>query len=141
MQQHWSDGRKNWGIKMTDKSNDDAFLDQFFEAAQTRRPEPSPELLARILADAEHAQNAMDMVTQRQSRVIFWREIAAYLGGWQGITGLATAGLAGFWLGTSSLIGFEDVALWTNTGPEQEIAQETSVFDDFSFDFAVLEEG
>jgi len=76
----------------------EAALAPFFEAARAQAPEPSPDLLARVLADAEAAQ-AQPVARRPVPRSGLWTRIAQGLGGWPGLTGLGAAALAGLWIG------------------------------------------
>ncbi|MCM2560752.1 hypothetical protein M8756_03190 [Lutimaribacter sp. EGI FJ00015] len=80
-------------------------LDGFFDAARKTAPAPSAELLARVLDDAQATQAAAGqvamasaVVTPRPTRL---RQLVDLLGGWPAMAGLATAGVAGLWLGIS----------------------------------------
>jgi len=79
----------------------DAALDEIFAAARAREPGPSGALMARILADAEAAQDARfetarPTAVARPSR---WARFVEGLGGWGSLAGLVTATMAGVWLG------------------------------------------
>jgi hypothetical protein len=79
----------------------DAGLEAFFEAARKAAPEPSAALLARVLADAEaelaaRARPAMPAVPRRPGH---WLNFVRGLGGWPALAGMATAAVAGVWLG------------------------------------------
>ncbi len=74
-------------------------LDALFEAAQAQ-PEDLPDaLLARIVEDAEAMQPQTVVPAQPQQSV--WRGIAAALGGWPAFGSLATAAVAGLYIGVS----------------------------------------
>ncbi|MCV2871393.1 hypothetical protein OEZ71_03695 [Defluviimonas sp. WL0050] len=100
---------------MTDRKHDDDGLEGFFSAARAYPPEPSEALLARVLADAEAARPAP--VPVRGPGLL--SRIGDLLGGWQGLGGLATATVAGLWIGyaeladpdqlTGGLVGASDV--------------------------------
>lgn len=90
-------------MKMTDNDklpdHDDAALDALFAAARDDTPVPSAALLARITADAER-EVAMPATIARAApkrRGLAW--LVAALGGWPAVSGLATATVAGLWLG------------------------------------------
>lgn len=86
----------NWGLPMTDKTTENDDLALFFEAAKGAPPPPPDALMTRVLADA--------MVTQPRARPGFselWREFARTVGGWPAMAGLATATVAGVWLGVA----------------------------------------
>ncbi|WP_146065156.1 dihydroorotate dehydrogenase [Albidovulum inexpectatum] len=98
---------------MAERDMNDTALEELFTQARTAAPEPSPDLMARVMEDAARlaprtamaeARAGYGVVQQsRLSRVIGWIKDA--LGGWQGIGGLATATLAGFWIGYAGLAG------------------------------------
>lgn len=87
-------------MKMTD---DDDTLKAMFGAARKARRDPSEALLARITADAarEHAARAP---TPARRRPAGWRDALGF-GGWPAIIGLATAGVAGVWIGAADPAG------------------------------------
>jgi len=63
-------------------------------------PEPSADLLARVLKDAEAAQaRHAAPVRTGAPRAGVWGRIAQGLGGWPAMAGLGAAGLAGVWIG------------------------------------------
>jgi hypothetical protein len=87
----------------TDKIFRDDEMAGLFEAARNRAPLPSADLIARILADAE-AQAAPEPVPAAKARRAppapgFWATLVAGLGGWPVLAGMATATVAGVWLG------------------------------------------
>jgi hypothetical protein len=87
-------------MSMTDKTPDDSGIEIFFEAARAA-PEPaSPALMARILADAEAVQ-AASRKTPAPRRAGLVEYLYRLLGGWPAMAGLATAAVAGLWLGAS----------------------------------------
>lgn len=70
-------------------------LDDLFAQARDEGRSAPPALLARVLQDAETAQ--VRPIPVRKSR---WRGMfAAMLGGAGALTGMATAALAGVWIG------------------------------------------
>lgn len=80
---------------------DDAALDEIFAAARACGPEPSGALMARILEDAEAAQDAR-LATARPTAVARpsrWTRFVEGLGGWGALAGLVTATMAGVWIG------------------------------------------
>lgn len=78
---------------------DFAELDAFFAAGRGAAPVADAELLARVLADAERVRIDITTASRRQADTPSRQRWFALLGGWQGITGLATATVAGLWLG------------------------------------------
>lgn len=94
---------------MTTPDRDDSFLDGYFAAARDGAPEPSPDLLARVLADAG-AEQARQAAGTRDAahRPGLWATMLAALGGWPALGGLATAGVAGLWLGISPPVALDD---------------------------------
>lgn len=100
-------------MPMADRDVNDKALDELFAQARMTAPEPSPELIARVMADAERlaarkgkagARSGSDMARPRRlDGLLAW--IADVLGGWRGVGGLATATLVGFWIGYTGLAG------------------------------------
>lgn len=85
-------------------ASDKAMLDAFFADAADQRPDPSPDLMARILADAEAVQTAAlapPAAPPGAQEPGFFATLWAGLGGGAGLTGLITATLAGLWIGLS----------------------------------------
>ena len=84
---------------------DDDDLDAFFAAARRHPADPSPDFMARLLADAATAQagagDARPSLVPRPalSPGGLWRQLREMLGGWPAQGGLAAAGLAGLALG------------------------------------------
>lgn len=73
-------------------------------------PEPSGDLMARVLLDAEAL---MPPPGGLKAPVPIWRQIVGGLGGWGAMGGLAVAGVAGLavGLGAFDAVGFD--ALWS----------------------------
>ncbi|MFW8634432.1 hypothetical protein [Cribrihabitans pelagius] len=89
-------------------------LDGLFAAARAQRPGLPRDLEAAILGDAarvqeswaqeRRARDSCDSAGPRArpaSRRPGWRQLAAAVGGWPAMGGLAAAGVAGLWLGLS----------------------------------------
>jgi len=108
------------------KSNDP--LDDLFALARRAAPEPSAALLARVLADGE-AELAARAPAQPQPRGAppggiaigaLWADLLAVVGGWRAVGGLATATLAGVWIGFSGAAGLSVAATEFLTGSSAE---------------------
>lgn len=89
----------------------DTQLTSFFEAASQHAPEPSDDLMARILADAarvqaEHGAQAAPVL--RPARASILSRALGVLGGWGALAGLATATVAGVWIGFAAPDGLAD---------------------------------
>lgn len=91
----------------TDKTTADAELDAFFEAGRAEDFEPSADLMARIMADAE-AQIIPVQAVVRRPRL--FAGLIESIGGWPTLAGMATAGVFGVWVGFSQPIGLDAVA-------------------------------
>jgi hypothetical protein len=89
-------------------------LDAFFAAAKTDGARPSPALMARILQDAA-AEQPRAAPTAPRPRFTLAALVAA-LGGGGALAGLATATVAGLWIGLAPPIAVEDFAatLWVS---------------------------
>ncbi len=92
----------NWGIQMAemDKTTGEFDLDALFAEARGQSADPSPDLMARVLQDALAAQPVTAAVVSppRTSRL---RQFLNAVGGWPAVAGLATAGVAGLWIGVN----------------------------------------
>ncbi len=90
---------------MTETGKDDMFLDALFsEAREDAQDAASPDLLARVLQDAEAEQDSWTSapapVDTAAPRGVFATFVEA-LGGWPALGGLAMAGVAGVWIGVA----------------------------------------
>lgn len=81
-------------MKMS-KSNDQ-ILDDLFALGQSKTPQPSDDLMARIMADAQSVQFAPAL--PRRSA---WASFFEMIGGWPSVGGLAMAGVTGIWFGVA----------------------------------------
>ncbi|WP_297771080.1 hypothetical protein [uncultured Roseovarius sp.] len=108
-------------MSMSDKDDAGEGLDVFFEAARCQVPAPSPDLLARVLADADVAQQAHSAAFAAAPRQGIGPRLYRLLGGWPAMAGLATAALTGIWIGTAlpeGLIGTAEAAYLVDITPE-----------------------
>ncbi|AML51602.1 hypothetical protein [Falsihalocynthiibacter arcticus] len=93
---------------MSDHRTDPFDLDSFFEAEKKDTSEPSAEFLANVLADATLVQNQLGLANKApKTSTGFWRTLNAVLGGWPTFAGLATATIAGVWIGVSPPQGLD----------------------------------
>lgn len=96
-------------MPMTDNDRQESRLETAFEAACAAPPEPSAELMARVLADAEVAQAGFIAApAPRRPRSGYLRQFFETLGGWPAMAALTAAGVAGIWLGVSPEVGVSD---------------------------------
>jgi len=108
-------------MAMTERE-DDRVLEPFFAAARARPPEPGPDLLARVLAEAEAVQAARPAAVRDTGAAAAgpsgWRALIGVLGGWGGAGGLLAAGVAGLWIGFSGIgaLGAASTELWGGAG-------------------------
>lgn len=85
---------------MTEKDTDDKMLDALFDAArEDAAATPSASLMARVLEDASALQPSAEPGAVQGRRDGFWRALLRNLGGWPSVGGLATAAVAGLWIG------------------------------------------
>jgi hypothetical protein len=82
---------------------DDLFLDAFFEAERADTAALSSDLFARILDDAEtvQAEHQSPDVPAKPSAPWWQQSISVLIKAWPSAAGLATATLAGVWIGYS----------------------------------------
>ena len=112
----------------SDKQMSDESLDALFAEMARDTPQPSDDLLSKIIADAEAAQpDLMPMPQPAQQRGIV-QQILDALGGWPALGGLATATVAGVYIGfvqpdlmnfhseATEDVEFTSTALWPDDG-------------------------
>jgi hypothetical protein len=87
---------------MADKFDDDMLDDLFAAARSDSRATPSPDLLARVLSEAEDLQIADPAPVMPLQRRSLWAAVLAAVGGWRALSGVAMAGVAGVWIGVAS---------------------------------------
>lgn len=97
--------------------DDDRMLEAFFAEARQVPPEPSADLLARVLADADAvraARPAPAMAPSAPPPRGAWHGLLDLLGGWGGVGGLVAAGLTGLWIGFSGtgILGAASAGIW-----------------------------
>ncbi|MCI2398606.1 dihydroorotate dehydrogenase [Aliiroseovarius subalbicans] len=121
---------------------DDAALEAFFTAGRADTPVPSSDLMARVLADAEAHQSKPRPIARPAQRRSLLAGLIAAIGGWPALAGMATATVAGVWLGfaqpdtLNALAGGTLLPGATETGYELE-----DLVPSFSNFGAVVEEG
>ncbi|GGE29643.1 hypothetical protein GCM10011360_17130 [Primorskyibacter flagellatus] len=88
---------------MTDHDRKPDDLDIYFDAARSAAPALSPAALDRMTAQALAVQKefAAPPVARRAPRRGLLGQLLATLGGWPAVAGLATAGVAGIWIGAT----------------------------------------
>lgn len=107
---------------MTEHSKEQDFgLDAFFDAARNQPPMPSGDFMARIMADAEAVQAGFGAVAPVVAdRPGVWASLSALFGGLVGVGGMATAALAGVWIGFAGVGGID--AYWPGAASEAGLA-------------------
>lgn len=94
----------------TDKDHlDDAGLEAFFDAGRKASPVPSEALMTAILQDAA-AQMPGPAATVPTRRRSFWQDLVAQIGGWPALAGMATATVAGVWIGFAAPVQLETLS-------------------------------
>ena len=87
---------------MMDDKDEDRMLIELFAAGQRHAPVASDAFMERILHDAAQTQPRPAPVRPVAGESV-WARLGAALGGWQGLGGLATATVAGLWIGFAGL--------------------------------------
>ncbi len=89
-------------MTMTDRNDD--MLEDVFADARDIRPQVSDDLMSRVLADAARVQHSEPLAQSS-----FWERLYDMMGGWPVMGGLATATIAGFWLGLTPPAALDDL--------------------------------
>lgn len=95
-------------MTMTDR--DEMDLDDLLAEARQQRPEPGPDLMARILADSERAAAEWKPGRPVPATGGAWRDWLRLLGGWPTVGGLVASTLAGLWIGVAQPATLSDLA-------------------------------
>jgi hypothetical protein len=80
---------------------EDIALDRLFQAGRAG-PVPSDDFMARILADAAREAAPVPVPATPTARPGLLASLLSAIGGWPAAAGMATAAMAGVWLGFSS---------------------------------------
>ena len=103
----------------------DDMLDVLFAQATDDLPVLSSTLTSRIEADARAVQPVLS--TSTQTAPSFWRSLLSELGGWPSLGSLATATVAGLYLGFVS----PDVVMVSESGETDFLAQQDDILDGY----------
>ncbi len=123
---------------MAEKFDDD-MLDDLFAAARTdSRATPSPDLLARVLQEAEGLQVAEPTPVPPQRRSL-WAALVAAVGGWPALSGVAMAGVAGVWIGVAAGATLMEDTLGLDIYGETAQSYLSDLDDIYAFDFTAEE--
>ncbi|MEO1639584.1 MAG: hypothetical protein AAFU41_10110 [Pseudomonadota bacterium] len=104
---------------MTMNDPHDDMLDDLFATARKGTAQPGHDLIARVLADADALQSAP--APQPAQKPGLWTQLMEAIGGWPAVSGLATATIAGVWIGVAPPAAVEDLTA-TLIGDEVGVA-------------------
>lgn len=128
-------------MSMTDK-DDDMELELYFRAARTTSPDPSDDLMARVLSDAALVQAFAPGIVvtppEPEAATSLWRQFLNAIGGWSGMAGLCTATVAGLWIGISPPVALQ--GLGTALTTENNVESAAYLLDMDSYTMALWEE-
>lgn len=107
-------------MRNSDNLPDDDALDALFAAARSAAPVPSAALMARLqhVALAEQPRAGVRQTAPSRARGGLLAQLFDNIGGWPALAGLATAGVAGLWIGLnppqplSALFGATDLTVF-----------------------------
>ena len=120
-------------------------LDDYFVAARQTAPQPSADLMRRVMADALAAQDAA--LAPRRSglqhkRPGIWAQLREALGGWPAMGGLAMAGVMGLVIGIAAPGGLSDLTTAVLAPANMQDIYLVDLMPDMEFDIAMdLNEG
>ncbi|MBS9716987.1 hypothetical protein ACFFUT_08840 [Pseudohalocynthiibacter aestuariivivens] len=119
---------------MTEEKFDSGALEGLFDLARTEKHVPSSDLIVRVLADADTEQAVCRVTSSKPSEARESRLAVVFraIGGWPAIAGMATATVAGIWIGLSPPATLEDISSSILTGETDAYLSELLPgFDDF----------
>lgn len=124
-------------------------LEEFFRSLKRDTEEASPDLLSRVLEDAYEEQDSLVMreldaaearpfeTPQDSRRRGLLGGLLDAIGGWPAVAGLATATMAGIWIGYNPPTAFDGLTLSmldTSYGYDLSIGDSLLVYDDLLAD-------
>lgn len=82
----------------------DTLLEEYFTSARETAPMPDAAFIKSVMdnipeVDTMGVNFPISRQKRRESSLPWWRQILSELGGWPTLTGLATAGIVGIWIG------------------------------------------
>lgn len=123
---------------MAEKFDDDMLDDLFAAARSDSRATPSPDLLARVLSEAESLQVAEPAPVPQQCRSL-WTAVVAAVGGWPALSGVAMAGVTGVWIGVAAGTTLMEDTLGLDIYGETAQSYLSDLDDIYAFDFTAEE--
>ena len=119
----------------TDKTMlEDQALEVFFDASRSDAAMPSDDLVSAILADATQHQRqpeaAFSDVREDRARRGGWASLISAIGGWPALTGMATATVAGVWIGFAAPAQLETISGGLILTGDYTVAEETYALED-----------
>ncbi len=125
----------HWGMAMTETDREtEKRLEALFAQARSEPEEPDAALMVRVLGDAFAEQAAIAVPDDRMTRVRRGWGLWAALGGWPAMGGLATAAVAGLWIGFSPTLGVGDALGTVVGGRTDDVISLVDVSGGFGFD-------
>lgn len=90
--------------KQPDNNDRDKLLEEYFTSARDTAPMPDAAFVQSVMdnipeVDIMSVNVPVRRTGRRASTLPWWRQIFGELGGWPTLTGLATAGVVGVWVG------------------------------------------
>ncbi|WP_294225983.1 hypothetical protein [uncultured Shimia sp.] len=124
---------------MAEKFDDDMLDDLFAAARSDSRATPSPDLMARVLSEAEGLQVAVPGLVVPPVRRNLWAAVVAAVGGWPALSGVAMAGVAGVWIGVAAGTTLMEDTLGLDIYGETAQSYLSDLDDTYAFDFTAEE--
>ncbi|WP_415233793.1 dihydroorotate dehydrogenase [Pseudorhodobacter sp.] len=110
----------------------DTDLEDLFATARQQPVTVSPDLMARVLADADSWQPAAATLPSRARKPRLFAGFMAAIGGVGGLAGLSSAAIAGVWIGFAQPIALSSVTdAFLAGGTAAETVDILPSFDDF----------
>ena len=110
----------------------DRTMDDLFAQARQEQAEPSPEFMARLLADIDMVHAEQHLAVPTTPKDGFLRGLWDTLGGWAGSGSLAAAAVAGLWVGIAQPTGLQSVTdtFWSETETVSVFATSLDIWDE-----------
>lgn len=106
-------------------------MEALFSAARREAPMPTVDLVARMLKDAQTAQPAAPVLAAPEEPQGLWSLVVQAIGGWPSVAGLATATVAGIWIGVSPPAAVDALAYDYLEGSDSYFTEIVPSYDSF----------
>lgn len=108
-------------------------LDEMLDRAASQDMDVPPDLMSRVLLDADALQ-PRPQLQGATKRLSVWQRVSEAFGGWPAMGGLVAATCAGFWIGFSDVTDLETGRLLLLGDQDAWLSEEAAEISGFGWD-------